>query len=618
MCGILGTIPSQKNDTFSLALSLLQHRGPDDEGIWHDDPDISLGHRRLAVIDLSASGRQPFSSQNRYHITFNGEIYNFIEVRKELIAQGHKFRSKTDTEVLLKAYIEWKEACLEKLDGMWAFAIWDNVEKSLFLSRDRMGEKPLFYVQQGSKFYFASEQKALLPFLHEIRPAADFKAMARHHYNYESTENSLFMGIKRFPAAHFGIFRKGSFFLKRYWVPEKDAAITSLTYDQQVEQLRELLINSCNMRLRSDAVVAAALSGGVDSGAITASAVSASQNRESGTFPHRINTAFIAAFPGSHLDESKDAMAIADHLKVPHERVNSLVPTNPERLERLAFMFEEIHEVNPIPHLSLYRAMREKNIVVSLDGHAGDELFCGYESSILHALRDVPFGLSAQKEILDIYKNVHPQNTLFAGLSPARILAYLAKASVKEKIDAGLGSDFDEIMAQSSHLNQHLLRLSFKTVLPTLLRNYDRYSMLNGVEIRSPFLDPKIINFAFSIGWKSKLRNGYTKSVLREAVAGFLPAQIIWNKSKRGFAAPISEWMQAELKTYLQDEMASRSFQEAELINPQRLKKGIENMLNNDTVAQLYKSEILWKEFCIYLWEKAFLKQNPVGNYGRI
>ena len=185
MCGILGALPSVNLELFLNSLRSLAHRGPDGEGVWQDDKYILLGHRRLSILDISASASQPMSYLDRYHCVFNGEIYNFIEVRKKLESQGHCFRTNSDTEVLIAAYTQWGPQCLNRLNGMWALAIWDSHEKKLFLSRDRMGKKPLFYIYDGYQFVFASEQKALLRFLKEVKPSKDFHFLCENSYSYE-------------------------------------------------------------------------------------------------------------------------------------------------------------------------------------------------------------------------------------------------------------------------------------------------------------------------------------------------------------------------------------------------------------------------------------------------
>lgn len=612
MCGILGAIPVPEPDVFQRALSSIAHRGPDGEGTWRDDTRVMLGHRRLSILDVSEAASQPMHRHGRYHIVFNGEIYNFLEIRRELKAAGEVFTSDSDTEVLLAAFARWGKDCLARLNGMWAFAIWDSHEKRLFLARDRMGEKPLFYCHNGIRLLFASEQKALLPFLREVRPAERFHALCRNPYAYEGTSETLFAGISRFPSAHYAWFEGDRLRFHRYWAPLERSPDIPNDYADQVEMLRVLLLDSCRLRLRADVPVATALSGGVDSSAVAAGIAEVGRQRGVERLPANWQNAFVASFPGTVMDESIPARSIAGHLGIHlHE-----IPVVPQQagpdLERIAYLFEEVHEVNPLPHVKLYGEMRRHGVLVSLDGHGGDELFCGYESSVLHALPSVLRHPGDAVMVMQTYRATHPANTQFRGMSPARIALYLARAEVRgwwksRHQDAAMRG----AVSRCDSLNRHLLGLSFETVLPTLLRNYDRYSMMNGVEIRIPLLDHRIVDFALALPWKSKLRNGFTKSVLRDAVAPWLPAGIVGNRTKIGFAPPIIDWMRGPLREYLLDELGSQSFRQAGMIQPSRLDRALRDLILGGGMAFLYDAERIWKEFAIYLWEKAFLHDQP-------
>ena len=213
MCGILGAIPAIESKKFEHSLNLITHRGPDSSGIWSDG-QICMGHRRLSILDVSSNGDQPMHIGDRYHIIFNGEVYNFLELKNELIKKGYSFTNETDTEVILSCYVEWGDSCVKRFNGMWSIAIWDSSEQKLFLSRDRLGKKPLYYIYNGEQFIFGSEQKSLLPFLPSVAIRDNFKDLVENSYAYESTDQCLFKGITRFPAASNGIFYKGKLFLQ--------------------------------------------------------------------------------------------------------------------------------------------------------------------------------------------------------------------------------------------------------------------------------------------------------------------------------------------------------------------------------------------------------------------
>ena len=606
MCGILGAVPSVDADKFARALGSLSHRGPDGGGTWADDRHAALGHRRLAIIDTSSLGFQPMHYVDRFHITYNGEIYNFLELKADLEERGHRFVSDSDTEVLIAAFAEWGEDCLARLNGMWAFAIWDSRDRRLFLARDRVGEKPLFYCQIGKQFVFASEQKALLPFLHEVRPHPQFRALCRNPYAYEAAADCLFDGIERFPAGHFGWLADNRLTLSRYWSPMTDQAPDVTRYEDQVAHLGELLVDSCRLRMRADVPIGTALSGGIDSSAVAAGIARSGRGLADSRLSKNWQNAFVAGFPNTVMDESQYARDVAAHLDIPLTEVVVDPAAALGQLERWMYLFEEVHEVNPIPHILLYQRMRQDGIVVSLDGHGGDELFCGYESSILHALPSALAGGAGARGVLETYNGIHPQNSQFRGMSKPRMAAYLLRAPLRRRRNARRFATSPDMSAGDS-LTKHLMELTFHTTLPTLLRNYDRYSMINGVEVRIPLLDHRIIEFAFSLPWTSKVRDGYSKSVLRDAIDAWLPASIVRRKTKIGFAPPIIDWMRGPLKTYLLDETQSSSLRQSTLVDPAKLRGSVEDLLAGGGQRTLYGAEQIWKEFCIYLWEKTFL-----------
>jgi asparagine synthase (glutamine-hydrolysing) len=253
--------------------------------------------------------------------------------------------------------------------------------------------------------------------------------------------------------------------------------------------------------------------------------------------------------------------------------------------------------------------MREAGVIVTLDGHGGDELFSGYEFSILHSIPDSFLNFSRLKDVLSTYREIHPENEQFKGMNNVAIMLYLIKASYSQK--KRLKKTFKASSFESyDNLNMHLLDLSFCTIMPTLLRNYDRYSMMSGVEIRIPLLDYRIVEFAFSINNESKIRNGYSKSILRDVSSDWLPERIIKNKQKIGFAPPIFDWIKGPLKDFILDEIHSINFNNSSLINSKKLKNEIEDLMTNPVQKKLYDTEKIWKSFNIFLWEKAFLGNN--------
>ena len=616
MCGILGTIPSSNETKFKSALNRLEHRGPDGFGIETIENSITLGHRRLAIVDLSDSAHQPmYDKTKRYCVIFNGEIYNFLEIKKELEAKGHTFCSSSDTEVLLYSYIEWGEECVLKFNGMWAFAIWDGQKKELFLSRDRFGKKPLFYAVIDGKFIFASEMKAIYPFLKEIRPSKDFHWMKDNIFSYEATEKCLIDGIKRFPFGHNGIYKNGNLKIKRYWNTLDNIAEPPKTYDAQVERFRELFLDACKIRMRSDVPIGTALSGGLDSSAtISAMAHLSKSHIDYGKNDWR--HAFVASFPGTPLDETHFAKMVVDHIGIEATYINIEPLKYWDNLEKYFYMFEDLYITSPIPMMATYGAVKKHGTTVTLDGHGADELFSGY-GHLIEALWNSTFSIKNSIDILNTYQETLGNGSQFDRKSNFNIYV---KFMIKKIVKIIFGKEFRSKDANHKNFNkldsfsQQLYIIFHETILPTLLRNYDRYSMTNSVEIRMPFMDHRIVSFVTSLPYSSKFGNGYTKKLIRDAMDSYMPKEITWRKSKIGFNSPIVDWMQGDLKEWFLDTVHEKGFMESNLIdNPSELQSQILNIANKNTNSYVL-AENSWKNLTPYIWEKAIKKFGASNN----
>ena len=399
MCGILVTIPASNPNIFEQALNTLIHRGPDDFGIKRINNEISMGHRRLSIVDID-HGHQPMDdSKNRYSIVFNGEIYNFIEIKKELESYGFVFKTNSDTEVLLNSYIKWKDNCVMKFNGMWSLAIWDNFKKELFLSRDRFGKKPLLYSEIKGKFIFASEMKAIFPFLERIEISEDFHWMKRNIFLYETTSKCLVKKINRFPKGCNGIYKDGKLKITRYWNTLDHLHEVPKNYNDQVYQFRELLFDACKIRMRSDVPIGTALSGGLDSSAIISSMAYLSK----GGIDYGIKDwqqAFIASFPNTPLDETKYAKIIAKNVGVKENIINIDPIKYWKNIFDYFYKFEELYITSPLPMLMTYKAVKEAGVTVTLDGHGADELLIW---SFTRGLWDNKFNINATSDILETY-----------------------------------------------------------------------------------------------------------------------------------------------------------------------------------------------------------------------
>jgi asparagine synthase (glutamine-hydrolysing) len=600
MCGILGFIGTIEERKFEQCLTRLEHRGPDGYGIW-SDANIHLGHRRLSIIDLSENGKQPMLFQDLYVITFNGEIYNYLEIKAELIKLGYQFYSTSDTEVVLAAYHRWGKKCILKFNGMWAMAIYHRKDKSVFLSRDRMGKKPLFYTQTKEGFAFASEMKALYPILPSVEKNLETVQRAiQDVFSYETTEHCVVKGIKRFPAASNGVIKNGTLTIEKYWTVFDDDVPSFKKYEDQVEYLRYLFLDACNLRMRSDVQIGTALSGGLDSTAtITAMAHVANQHNKSGhVFNNDWQHAYVATFPGSEIDERPFATQVVDFLGIGATYLDIDPLKSIDQIFRYTYMFEELYLTSPIPMVQLYHEVKRNGTTVTLDGHGSDELFAGYPFQFTRAIADAfpnPFKID---QIIKVYQGtlLRPNSYFYdAGTNIYNALISMMKEGKKHK-------DLD-------YLNNLLYQSSFETILPTLLRNYDRYSMINGVEIRMPFLDYRIVNFAFSIPWDSKIRNGFSKAIVRDAIRPFAPKEVVDRKAKIGFNSPFSDWIKGPLKSWINDEIHSIDFRNAELINQKEVEALVLSVQENPSATYM-DGERAWKAVMPYIWEKSLKLSN--------
>ncbi|NAY91233.1 asparagine synthase (glutamine-hydrolyzing) [Muricauda sp. JGD-17] len=616
MCGILGTIPASDHEVFKHALNTLTHRGPDSYGIENISDEVSLGHRRLSILDISANGHQPmFHESKRYAVIFNGEIYNFLEIQQELQALGHNFRSTSDTEVLLKAYIQWGEDCVLKFNGMWALAIWDAETKKLFMSRDRYGKKPLFYAHIDGKFVFASEMKAIFPFMEKLEVSEDFHWMKKNIFFYESTEKCLIKDIKRFPAGHNGHYENGELKLYRYWNTLDHLVEVPKRYEEQVERFRELFMDSCKLRMRSDVTIGTALSGGLDSSATIAAMANLARNNKS--YSDDWQHAFVASFPGTPLDESHYAKMVTDHLGIGATFVDIDPLKHWDNLEHYFYLFEDLYITSPLPMIMLYGAVKENGTTVTLDGHGADELLSGYQQGALESLWDARFNPKNTKDILNIYQGSINEDTVqYNRVGNLKLYTNYMMRKMGKKI---LGKKMPSVdnshrnFGKLDNLSQYLYSMFHENILPTLLRNYDRYAMINGVEIRMPFMDHRIVSFVNSLPYSSKIGNGYTKRIVRDALDPYLPKEVTWRKSKIGFSSPIVDWMQNDLSEWFLDVVNSNDFLQSNLVtDPNQLRSKITAIVKKEN-HNFTEAQKCWSDLSPYIWGNAVLKRNAVN-----
>lgn len=565
MCGIAGIInpadPSLERSIKSMT-DAISHRGPDGDGFYLEKENgLALGHRRLSIIDLSEGGNQPmFSKDGRFAIVYNGEIYNYIEIRERLLKAGVTFRSSCDTEVLLELYIRERQNCLYELDGMFAFVIWDKVEKTLFFARDRFGEKPFYYAYApGRHFLFASEIKALqkLEGLNDVNEKQLYNYLAYGNvYNPADPEQTFFEKIKKLPAAHYGFISSIDLTIKveRFWkleVKETD----NCSIEDATENFRSMLSTSVRRRLRSDVPVGSSLSGGLDSSIIVAII-----NELNNDNLIRQNT-FSAKFPGFEKDESYfidkvvAAKNVAPHFTCPDE--SSFL----KQFEALCY-----HQDEPFGSASIFaqwevmRLAKEANVTVLLDGQGADEILGGYHDYYRAYFQELFLkDRSAYKEQWSKYVSVQQKpfsrdfkfyGSIYLGNFKEHF-GWLKEAlnnRFSEKIEKGFyrrnkKHSTGGIISSAPTLNKTLLQSIDNGSLELLLRYADRNSMAHSREVRLPFLSHKLVEFLFTLPPSYKIRDGWTKYIARAAFANILPEEIVWRKDKIGYEPPQKKWM---------------------------------------------------------------------------
>ncbi|MGE4291008.1 MAG: asparagine synthase (glutamine-hydrolyzing) [Desulfovibrio sp.] len=607
MCGIFGVVGRLDQDTARRCLDRLAHRGPDGQGLAFLDGCV-LGHRRLSILDTSDAGRQPMASAcDRFTLSFNGEIYNFLELRKDLEALGRNFRSDSDTEVLLEALAHWGPDCLERCNGMWALALWDRQERRLLLARDRFGKKPLFWAQTRHGLAFASEMKALFPLLDRVEADPELAGSSRRIMSYEGTDMCLVRGIRRFPAGHLAWTKGETPQPRRWWNTLDHLRNVPARFEEQAEEFRELFLDACRLRMRSDMPLGTALSGGLDSGAVLCAL--AHLDRQGPTQARQgrdWRNAFTAVFPGTPLDESDMAGLAARHAGLEAHRVETDPTEIPATLYRDLWYLEEQHLTLPSPFMRVYAAARQRGVRVTLDGHGADELFAGYGFDFLHAMHDAPPfrwpGIAAT------YRACLPDAPQFPKPSIPKLLSAHLRQRLRREPDAMFdGPDAQHPAWQRMGRLNRLLHHGFHyTILPTLLRNYDRYSMACGVEVRMPFLDHRIVSFAFSLPWDSKLRGGFTKAVVRAGMSGLMPRQIAWGRVKIGFNAPALEWIRGPLREFFLDAVHSQAFAQSGLADQRLARSRLDALLKTEHPS-FDQAQACWTAFLPFFWEQAVL-----------
>ncbi len=558
MCGIAGILVTDPADLDARDLSrlgaALAHRGPDGEGIWtRADRTCGLVHRRLAILDVSRLGDQPMHSDDgRFTIVYNGEIFNFVELRDELTAKGSRFRSESDTEVVLEAWRYWGRGMLPRFNGMWAMALLDNHSGELFIARDRFGIKPLLYTQSDGRFAFASEMRALvaLPWLERRLDQEVATRLLFDPFSIEGGERSLLTSIRRLPAGHCGTVRGGRVSIERWWRTSDNLVPAPATAELQSAEFRRIFLDATRLRLRSDVSVGTCLSGGFDSSAITGAMAHVAQGqsshiREAQDWRH----AFIASFPGFANDETPQALEAAAFAGVtPHV----LALSDEDALSQIDMVLRDLDDVYislPTAPWLIYRELRRAHTVVSLDGHGADELMGGYRQqgqTVGFLMRNLIAGASNRHKAIG-----RLSESAKASILATRGLNFLRHHRLFAPADLGTPFDDDALPSHWGAFNRRLYRMFHATVLPTILRNFDRLSMAHGVEVRMPFMDWRLVTYVMSLPDEAKSSHGMSKFVARQAMAGLMPENIRLARRKVGFNSPMPEWLNGSLREWV-------------------------------------------------------------------
>lgn len=615
MCGICGIIRFdnkvvQEAPIYRM-MKTMKHRGPDDEGIFIEN-DIGLGFVRLSIIDLTNGGHQPkLSDDERFVVVFNGEIYNYIELREELIADGVNFTSNTDTEVLLNSYIKWGEDCLNRFNGMWAFAIYDRTDRSLFVARDRFGIKPFYYLLTKESFAFCSEIKPLLTLIpgkptQDSQTIFDFLVFSRT----DQTDRTFFNEIKKLQHGHkFRLELNSENFFEALpsekWYDLKERVLETDGFKDPAEY-KSLFTSAIGLHLRSDVPVGVCLSGGLDSSSI----VSVLLNEYNKTDLHTFSAVYKKG-------QSGDETEFIDEYS---SRLKKMYYTSPdaESLKRDLGLFIRAHE-EPIPTTSPYaqfEVMRlaQGKVVVTLDGQGADEELAGYHYFFGFYFKELLLSGRIGKLFRELYFYVTKHKSLMGVKSILFfILPKRLRTQVRVKEKGYLVKDFIKKFKESNSIagnlygSKDLISASldhFEYKLEHLLKWEDRNSMWFSLESRVPFLDYRLVEktLATSIDWK--IRKGMTKYILREAMDGILPEKIRARRDKMGFGTPEDEWFRTSIwQDIIEEILCSKSFQERNIVDiniaKERYKRHLEGKVNCG-------SEI-WKWVHLELWFREFI-----------
>ena len=617
MCGIAGVLSTSPagrpapEQLIALAGSMadtLVHRGPDDHGVWRStDGELALSHRRLAIVDLSPLGRNPMLwDGGRLAITFNGEIYNFLELRKELEAKGHRFRSRTDTEVILAAYDEWGLDSVTRLAGMFAFALWDDRLQRLWLVRDRLGKKPLYYVSDREGLRFSSELKGILAD-ETFDRAVDHDAVRLYlRYGYVPSPFTIYAHARKLPPAHYLVHEAGETSIVRYWDPMTFAARTTPMADADAEAvLDERLGTAVRQRMIADVPLGAFLSGGIDSSLVVA------LMQEQSASP--VQT-FTIRFANQEFNEADHAAAVARHLGTAHHEQMCDEADMLGVVGDLTRMFDEpFADSSAVPTYLVSRAARER-VTVALSGDGGDELFFGYPryryytsaAALLRlpgALRRVVAAGAARlptrraRRVADVLRSDEADlyGRFITWWQPAEIEAMTGESTGEAPL-------YTDLLARSGGVGRadRPGLLDLVSYLPEdILTKVDRASMAVSLEVRAPLLDHRVVELALGMPAGLKLRQGVPKWILRRLLERRVP-RALFDRPKMGFGVPLGDWFRGALRDAMEDHLAGDDLSRLG-IDPRATRE----LWADFQAGRRHRTDLLWQMFILMAWGRA-------------
>ena len=583
MCGITGfyseNVQKVSQEDFERFNHSLSHRGPDFSNVF-SSKRAWLGHNRLSIIDLDSRSNQPFSIDHhgrKFHITFNGEIYNYIEIREELQKLGHQFKTDSDTEVVLKSFAEWGADCQKRFNGMWAFAIYSDFNEQLFISRDRFGVKPLYLFIKKTGVWFASEVKAFahLPKSFQLNCDKEFLSFLSQRPDNKST---LTRNVCALPAGHSVTIKPNlSFELVKWWDTIKNIPdLSNCTEKDLFGEFHNLFHDAIKLRIRSDAKVCSALSGGLDSSAVVSTI--AKYFDVSSLEEYK---AFIFEYQLSNYSEANYALDICKEYKLrytldSHDMDTSLVDQG--TIIDCIFSSEQLGNLQLGPYL-IYKKMREEGYKVSIDGHGADEILGGYRQFALPSLADalVSGGEGLFHSVANAWTD--DQNNYLVDID--------SHLNGIQNLIKNNDPNCDGSWMQRKRLNEFHAK-----TLPWILNTYDKLPMRHGIEVRSPFLDWKLVTFCFGLKNSMLINKGYTKFILREALSDTLPKSVATRKSKLGFLPAKQFFLNLpSIRHLIQETVGSRAFIESSIFDGKEAAKLISQALEKENINELSK---LW------------------------